>query len=133
MTNNHLPKDLTPDDMKAIAKERQRFMTRRFWVSLLKGHEPLGDTFWAGNYLAALYFLPVMILLLVIGSFVPALSVLLSLSFVIFGIYILGVARAVAVAKPKGQAVKGWRIVGVIWTLLNAATLLTYAPFVAGQ
>ncbi|WP_417247995.1 hypothetical protein [Celeribacter sp.] len=133
MTNDHLPEDLTPDDMEAIAKERQRFMTRRFWVSLLKGQEPLGDTFWAGNYLAALYFLPVMIFLLALGSFVPALSVLLSMSFVIFGIYILGVARAVAVAKPKGQAVKGWRIVGVTWTLLNAATLLTYAPFAAGQ
>lgn len=127
MPQDHLPEDLKPADYDRIAEERQRFMKREFWISLLKGREALGDTFWAGNYLAALFFLPVMIVLLALGSFVPSLSFLLSASFVAFGIYLLAVARAVAVAKSSSAI--GWRVAGVVWTLLNAGTLLMYAPF----
>ncbi|WP_417241491.1 hypothetical protein [Celeribacter sp.] len=133
MSDNHLPDDLTPDDLDQIAAERQRMFTRAFWISLLKGKEGLGDTFWAGNYLAGLFYLGVMIALLAIASFIPVLSPVLSASFVVFGIYLLAVARAVAIAKPKGNSGLFIRTLGVVWTLMSAASVLVYAPYVAGQ
>lgn len=128
MSDEQLPEDLKPDDLDAIQAERQRMLTRGFWVSLLKGKEGLGETFWAGNYLAALFFLPVIVFILAI----PPLYPLMGVSFVLFGVYLLVVARAVAIAKPKGDSGIGLRILGVVWTLLNAFTCLSYAPFSAG-
>ncbi|WP_439103897.1 hypothetical protein [Celeribacter marinus] len=133
MSDNHIPDDLTPENLDEIATERQRMFTRGFWISLLKGREGLGDTFWAGNYLAGLIYLPIMIVLLTLASFAPIFSPLLSASFVVFGIYLLAVARAVAVAKPKGNSGLFTRALGVIWTLMSAASVIVYAPFVAGQ
>jgi len=133
MSDDQLPKDLTPENLEEIAQQRQRMFTRAFWIGLLKGNEGLGDTFWAGNYLAGLFYLGVMIVLLALASFIPFFSPVLSASFVAFGIYLLAVARAVAVAKPKGNAGTTLRVLGVIWTLLGAASVLVYSPYVAGQ
>ncbi|WP_417262122.1 hypothetical protein [Celeribacter sp.] len=136
MTNpehdDHIPADLTPENENEVLDERARMFTLGFWKSLLAGHEGLGDTFWAGNYLAALLFLPLMVLLFTIASFLPSLSFLLSTSFVALGVYFLFVARAVWLAKPKGDTGLGWKIVGVIWTLMNAGMSLAYAPFTGG-
>lgn len=123
-----LPEDLIPDDMDHIQDERARMFTRQFWGQLLKGQEGLGDTFWAGNYLAGLLFLPLVVFLL----FIPPLYALIGPAFVVFGLYLLVVARAVAVARAKGDTGIGWRIFGVLWTLMNAGMCLSYAPFSAG-
>jgi hypothetical protein len=131
--DDHIPADLTPKNEGEIQAERARMFTFGFWKSLLAGREGLGDTFWAGNYLAGLLFLPIMVVFLALASFVPLLSPLLSASFVVFGVYLLGVARAVAIAQPKGNSGIGLRIFGVIWTLMNAGMCLVYSPFVAGQ
>lgn len=119
----------TQNDLDRIQAERSRMFTRGFWKSLLLGREGLGDTFWAGNYLAGLLFLPVVILLLSVPLFYP----LMAPAFVIFGLYLLAVARAVWLAKPKGTSGKGLKILAVVWTLLNALSVLAVSPFSGGQ
>ncbi|SFI54954.1 hypothetical protein [Celeribacter neptunius] len=125
----HIPADLTPEHEADIREERARMFTLGFWKSLLMGREGLGDTFWAGNYLAALFFVPVYVLLLAI----PPLYGLIPVVFILFGIYLLAVARAVWLAKPKGDSGKGMKLLGVIWTLMNAAMSLAYTPFTGGS
>lgn len=127
--DDHTPADLTPENESEILDERARMFTLGFWKSLLAGREGMGDTFWAGNYLAALLFIPVYVILVAI----PPLYGLIPVVFVLFGIYLLFVARAVWMAKPKGDAGKGWKIAGVIWTLMNAAMCLAYTPFTGGS
>ncbi|MCA0045219.1 hypothetical protein [Celeribacter litoreus] len=126
--DEHLPKDMTPVNEASIREERARMFTLGFWKSLLAGKEGLGDTFWAGNYLAALFFIPVYVILLAI----PPLYGLFPYVFGAFGIYLLFVARAVAKAKPKGNSGLGLKIVGVLWTLMNATMCLTMSPFTGG-
>lgn len=127
--DDHIPADLTPDNESEIEAERARMFTLGFWKSLLAGREGMGDTFWAGNYLAALFFIPVYVLLLAI----PPLYGLIPVVFILFGIYLLFIARAVWLAKPKGNAGLGWKIAGVIWTLMNAGMSLAYTPFTGGS
>jgi hypothetical protein len=50
-----------------------------------------------------------------------------------FGLYLLAVARAVWLAKPKGNSGMGLKITAVIWTLLNAVSVMAVSPFSAGQ
>jgi hypothetical protein len=103
--------------------------TRGFWIRLLQGREGLGDTFWAGNYLAGLLFLPIVIVML----FVPVFYGLIAPAFVVFGLYLLCVARAVWLAKPKGNSGKGLKILALVWTLLNAISVMAVSPYSAGQ
>ena len=119
----------TPSELDKINADRARMFTLGLWKSLLKGKEGLGDTFWAGNYLAGLLFLPIVIVML----FVPVLYGLIAPAFVIFGLYLLAVARAVWLAKPKGNSGMGLKITAVVWTLLNAASVMAVSPFSAGQ
>ncbi|MFT6527901.1 MAG: hypothetical protein ACJAXG_001854 [Celeribacter sp.] len=116
-------------ELDQINADRARMFTATFWKSLLQGREGLGDTFWAGNYLAGLLFLPLVIVLL----FVPVLYGLIAPAFVMFGLYLLAVARAVWLAKPKGNSGMGLKITAVIWTLLNAVSVMAVSPFSAGQ
>lgn len=116
-------------ELDQINADRARMFTRAFWKSLLQGREGLGDTFWAGNYLAGLLFLPIVIVLL----FVPVLYGLIAPAFVMFGLYLLAVARAVWLAKPKGNSGMGLKITAVVWTLLNALCVMAVSPFSAGQ
>jgi hypothetical protein len=116
-------------ELAQINADRARMFTRGFWKSLLQGREGLGDTFWAGNYLAGLLFLPIVILML----FVPLFYGLIAPAFVIFGLYLLAVARAVWIAKPKGNSGKGVKILALVWTLLNAISVMAVSPFSAGQ
>lgn len=126
---SELPQDLTPHDQDQIEAERKRMFTRAFWISLLKGREGLGDTFWAGNYLAALFFMPVYVVLLAL----PPLYPLMAPAFVLFGVYLLFVARAVWLAVSKsGTTSRGWKIAGVIWTVLNAISVMAVSPFTGG-
>ena len=117
------------NELDKINADRARMFTREFWVSLLKGREGLGDTFWAGNYLAGLLFLPIVVVLL----FVPAFYGLIAPAFVIFGLYLLVVACAVWLAKPKGTSGMGLKLTAVFWTLLNALSVIAVSPFSAGQ
>lgn len=126
--DDHIPADLTPEHEEEIQAERARMFTFGFWKSLLAGHEGMGDTFWAGNYLAALFFIPVYVVLLAI----PPLYGLIPVVFILFGLYLLAVARAVWIAKPKGDSGMGLKILGVLWTLMNAAMSLAYTPFTGG-
>lgn len=126
--DDHIPADLTPENENEIEAERARMFTFGFWKSLLAGREGMGDTFWAGNYLAALFFVPIYVLLIAI----PPLYGLIPVVFILFGIYLLFVARAVWLAKPKGNSGMGWKFFGVIWTLMNAAMSLAYTPFTGG-
>jgi hypothetical protein len=119
----------TQDELDQINADRARMFTVTFWKSLLQGREGLGDTFWAGNYLAGLLFLPIVIIML----FVPFFYGLIAPAFVIFGLYLLAVARAVWLAKPKGNSGKGIKITAVVWTLLNAVSVMAVSPFSAGQ
>lgn len=119
----------TQDELDQINADRARMFTVTFWKSLLQGREGLGDTFWAGNYLAGLLFLPIVIIML----FVPLFYGLIAPAFVIFGLYLLAVARAVWLAKPKGNSGKGIKITAVVWTLLNAVSVMAVSPFSAGQ
>lgn len=116
-------------ELDQINADRARMFTRAFWKSLLQGREGLGDTFWAGNYLAGLLFLPLVIVLL----FVPVLYGLIAPAFVMFGLYLVAVARAVWLAKPKGNSGMGLKITAVVWTLLNAVSVMAVSPFSAGQ
>lgn len=116
-------------ELDQINADRARMFTATFWKSLLQGREGLGDTFWAGNYLAGLLFLPLVIVLL----FVPVLYGLIAPAFVMFGLYLLAVVRAVWLAKPKGNSGMGLKITAVIWTLLNAVSVMAVSPFSAGQ
>ncbi|WP_417273427.1 hypothetical protein [Celeribacter halophilus] len=133
--DDYIPEDLTPSNMDDIRAERARMFTLGFWKSLLAGHEGMGDTFWAGNYLAALFFIPVYVLLLAI----PPLYGLFPYLFAAFGVYLLFVARAVAKAQPKGKLRTAsrwkqmfWKTFGVAWTLMNATMCLTMSPFTGG-
>lgn len=119
----------TQDELDQINADRARMFTVTFWKSLLQGREGLGDTFWAGNYLAGLLFLPIVIIML----FVPLFYGLIAPAFVIFGLYLLAVARAVWLAKPKGNSGKDIKITAVVWTLLNAVSVMAVSPFSAGQ
>jgi len=116
-------------ELAQINADRARMFTWAFWKSLLQGREGLGDTFWAGNYLAGLLFLPIVIVML----FVPFFYGLIAPAFVIFGLYLLAVARAVWLAKPKGDSGKGIRITALVWTLLNAICVMAVSPYSAGQ
>ena len=119
----------TDQELDQINADRARMFTLGFWKSLLQGREGLGDTFWAGNYLAGLLFLPIIIVML----FVPLFYGLMAPAFILFGLYLLAVARAVWLAKPKGNSGTGLKILAVIWTLLNAITVMAASPFSAGQ
>lgn len=119
----------TDQELAQINVDRARMFTASFWKSLLQGREGLGDTFWAGNYLAGLLFLPIVIVML----FVPLFYGLIAPAFVIFGLYLLAVARAVWLAKPKGSSGKGIKITALIWTLLNAISVMAVSPYSAGQ
>lgn len=119
----------TEQELAQINADRARMFTVPFWKSLLQGREGLGDTFWAGNYLAGLLFLPIVIVML----FVPMFYGLMAPAFVIFGLYLLAVARAVWLAKPKGNSGKGMKIVALVWTLLNAISVMAVSPYSAGQ
>ncbi|SEK69235.1 hypothetical protein [Pacificibacter marinus] len=116
-------------ELDQINADRARMFTRAFWKSLLQGREGLGDTFWAGNYLAGLLFLPIVIVLL----FVPALYGGIAPAFVMFGLYLMAVARAVWLAKPKGNSGMELKVTAVVWTLLNALCVMAVSPFSAGQ
>ncbi|MEM5475918.1 hypothetical protein [Pacificibacter sp. AS14] len=119
----------TEQELAQINADRARMFTVPFWKSLLQGREGLGDTFWAGNYLAGLLFLPIVIVML----FVPMFYGLMAPAFVIFGLYLLAVARAVWLAKPKGNSGKGMKIAALVWTLLNAISVMAVSPYSAGQ
>jgi hypothetical protein len=119
----------TDQELAQINADRARMFTWPFWKSLLQGREGLGDTFWAGNYLAGLLFLPIVIVML----FVPLFYGLIAPAFVIFGLYLLAVARAVWLAKPKGSSGKGIKITALVWTLLNAISVMAVSPYSAGQ
>lgn len=116
-------------ELAQINADRARMFTLGFWKSLLQGREGLGDTFWAGNYLAGLLFLPIVIMML----FVPLFYGFIAPAFVMFGLYLLAVARAVWIAKPKGNSGKGMKILALVWTLLNAISVMAVSPFSAGQ
>ncbi|MBU2935781.1 MULTISPECIES: hypothetical protein [Pacificibacter] len=126
----------TDQELAQINADRARMFTWAFWKSLLQGREGLGDTFWAGNYLAGLLFLPIVIVML----FVPFFYGLIAPAFVMFGLYLLAVARAVWLAKPKGDSGKGTKIMAkvykfmaLVWTLLNAICVMAVSPYSAGQ
>ncbi|MBU2868567.1 hypothetical protein [Pacificibacter marinus] len=119
----------TDQELAQINADRARMFTWAFWKSLLQGREGLGDTFWAGNYLAGLLFLPIVIVML----FVPFFYGLIAPAFVMFGLYLLAVARAVWLAKPKGDSGKGIKITALVWTLLNAISVMAVSPYSAGQ
>ena len=66
-------------ELDQINADRARMFTATFWKSLLQGREGLGDTFWAGNYLAGLLFLPLVIVLLFVPVMVFACALFCSL------------------------------------------------------
>jgi hypothetical protein len=119
----------TDQELAQNNADRARMFTWPFWKSLLQGREGLGDTFWAGNYLAGLLFLPIIIVMV----FVPLLQGLMAPAFVIFGLYLLAVARAVWFAKPMGSSGIGIKITALVWTLLNAISVMAVSPYSAGQ
>lgn len=129
MAQDNQPERLTRETAKQIAEQRQRMLTLEFWGSLLRGREGMGETFWAGNYLAGLMFLPIIILIIA----VPPLHGLMKPAFLAFGLYLIAVARAVWLAKPKGNSRIGLKIAGVIWTLLNVASVMATTPFTPGN
>ncbi len=111
-----------------IQTERERLFTIAFWSSLLTGHEGLGDTFWFGNYLFGLLAFPLIFLIAILAPLGPVLSII----SLLFSLYYLLVARAVFLAKPKGDAGVGWKIAGVFVTLLNVASAFIYALAMGG-
>lgn len=121
-------RDPTPEDIRA---ERRRMITPGFWVSLLKGREPLGETFWGGNLLSALLLAPVFIvILLFVAPVAPAAAAgIFTVISALYGLFLLGVARAVAVARPRpgAKAPRVLRIAGVVVTLLSALYLIGLA------
>ncbi len=113
--------------MTQIGKDQPKDELRsmEYWIGLISGKEPLGDTFWKGVFLPSLIVVPLSTLL----AAVKILSLINGVILGLFAIYLLALARAVIIAKPVGDAGKGWNITGSLFALACAGIALWGAAF----
>ena len=100
------------------------------WLkALLRGKRASGETFWVGNYGTALFHQPLLALLLVMPISNAAPALLAS----VLAVYQGALALALVRSKPGVPTPIGWKIAGVIATLVHAALFATLANGLVGQ
>ncbi|WP_270727934.1 hypothetical protein [Shimia sp. Alg240-R146] len=92
-------------------------------MALLRGQRSSGETFWVGNYGTALFHQPVLALLLVL----PGTGVLPGFFAALLFVYQLLLVVALIRSHPKVATPIGWKVAGVIFTLLNAGAFAALA------
>ena len=121
--------DMPQKELDAIAAERAKIFTPKWFARLLSGRLSPGDTFWLGNYGILLWVVPALVMLAMILAMSNPVAMLPTLQAFagIMGIYRVAILRALIAATVSTPGPKGWRITGILWTMAEAAGLLGYA------
>ena len=121
--------DMPQKELDAIAAERAKIFTPKWFARLLSGRLSPGDTFWLGNYGILLWVVPALVMLAMILAMSNPVAMLPTLQAFagIMGIYRVAILRALFAATVSTPGPKGWRITGILWTMAEAAGLLGYA------
>ncbi|MCV2879547.1 hypothetical protein OE699_11880 [Sedimentimonas flavescens] len=128
--------DMPQKELDAIAAERAKIFTPKWFARLLSGRLSPGDTFWLGNYGILLWVVPALVMLaMLIAISAPGnLDKLVAVGCAVIGFYRLAILRAQLRTNRATPGPKGWRRAGVVWTLLEAAGLLLIAGvFIFGR
>lgn len=93
-----------------------RLFTSAWLQAMLRGERTTGETFWVGNYGTALFHQPVMALLLVM----PISEVFPGVLAALLTLYQIALFRAVALSQPGVPTPFGWKLAGLVVTLVHA-------------
>ena len=127
--------DIPQHELDDIAEEREKIFTPDWFKSLFAGRLAPGDTFWLGNYGVGLFVVPTIVMLaLLLAMMAPAsMGTVLGAVAGLFGVYRLAILRALVTASRATPGPKGWRITGIVVTLIEGLALLGFgASLVAG-
>ena len=121
--------DMPQKELDAIAAERAKIFTPKWFARLLSGRLSPGDTFWLGNYGILLWVVPALVMLAMILAMSNPVAMLPTLQAFagIMGIYRIAILRALIASTVSTPGPKGWRITGILWTAAEAAGLVGYA------
>lgn len=124
--------DIPQTELDAIAAERARIFSPRWFADLLSGRLGAGDTFWLGNYGIGLMAVPAVMLLaaIIAGTTDASLSVFLAVVLGLAGIYRLAVLRAFLLVIRRKSGPRGWFRAGAAITAIEALGFWGYAASV---
>ena len=104
-------------DLTAVPVERRRYFTPAWFGDLLAARLSLGDTFWIGTFGTALFFVPAMVLLVLLARIALSANLASLLSggaLLALAAYHTAVAVAVLRTARARPDVGGWRWAGVV-------------------
>lgn len=114
--------DMPQKELDAIAAERAKIFTPKWFADLFGARLGYGDTFWLGNFGVLIFVVPMTTLAVGLlyarapDGVIPFIRILAAA----MGIWLLGVTQALVRIGPKG----GWPIFGILWTVGAAITAL---------
>lgn len=117
-------------DTAAIAAERQRYFTPRWFMELLTARLSLGDTFWIGSYGTLLVIVPLGTALLLIAQWVLSpgqFRYVTNGTVTVMALYHAALLTAVVRTALRAPQVGGWRWLGVLIALFNAGFMAAAA------
>jgi len=117
------------------AHPRSTYFTPRWFADLLSARLSLGDTFWAGLFGTALFFVPAGFILFFMASLLfdpTVLSLLSGLFLAIMALFHMALTTAVFRTARRAPQVGAWRWVGVLLALINAVILALTAIMMLG-
>lgn len=118
-----MPPEPQPDP---AAPTPPAYFTQRWFADLLGARLSLGDTFWAGLFGTALFFVPAGFVLTFIAAVVsgPAGQALVSGLFAaVMAVFHIMLATAVFRTARRTPHVGVWRWLGVVFAIANAAAI----------
>lgn len=107
-------------DLTAVPPERRRYFTPGWFRKLLAAKLSFGDTFWIGSFGTALFFVPGMVLLVLLARIVFSVSMAALVSgaaMLALALYYAALAVAVFRTALPRTDVGGWRWAGVAVTI----------------
>ncbi|NBD28702.1 MAG: hypothetical protein GVY31_01520 [Alphaproteobacteria bacterium] len=119
------------DDLTGPARDRRRYFTRAWVISMLRGRENLGDTFWVGCLGMWLMAAPAAVLgAVLLRGFGAGPGLLAMAQLVFFGVlaaWFLALTRAVWCAARRTPQAGAWRWAGLAIALVQGLACLALA------
>jgi steroid 5-alpha reductase family enzyme len=119
------------DELTGAIDARRRYVTRRWIVSMLRGQEGLGDTFWVGClgtwFVAAPLAVLGAVLLRGVGTGPSVLTMVQVVFFGALAAWFLALTRAVWCAARRSPQVGAWRWAGLAIALVQGLACLALA------
>ncbi|MFT3689775.1 hypothetical protein [Paenirhodobacter sp.] len=121
--------DIDPEELALIQSERARIFSPGWFADLLSGRLGFGDTFWLGIFGILLFVVPVGVLVsgLIYARAQEGVMPFLRIVCGAMGLWRICILRALLIARRRTGARGAWPVIGLIWTVIDAASLLWYS------